>query len=287
MTDSAELSQPYLQRRSFVELGARQRAKALLDSGTFRELLDPFQRVMSPWLERQGVVPQADDGVVIAKGSIGGLPVVIAAIEGAFQGGSLGEVGGAKIAGALELAAEDNRNGTPTRAVLLLETGGVRLQEANLGLAAIADIHAAIVDLRQYQPVIGVVAGSVGCFGGMSIAAGLCSYLLVTQEARLGLNGPQVIEQEAGLEEYDSRDRPFIWSLTGGEQRFASGLVDRYSADDVAQIQQQVCELLKQGLPAQHRSQQAGLFLQRLARLDAEPQIEPSVVRDLYQGERS
>jgi malonate decarboxylase beta subunit len=136
--------------------------------------------------------------------------------------------------------------------VLLLETGGVRLQEANLGLAAIADVHAAIVDLRQYQPVIGVVAGSVGCFGGMSIAAGLCSYLLVTQEARLGLNGPQVIEQEAGLEEYDSRDRPFIWSLTGGEQRFATGLVDRYAEDDVAQIRQQVSALLKQGLPAQH-----------------------------------
>lgn len=284
MTD---LLQPNLQRRSFVELGARQRARALLDAGTFRELLDPFQRVMSPWLARQGVVPQADDGVVIAKGSIGGLPVVIAAIEGAFQGGSLGEVGGAKIAGALELATEDNRKGIATRAVLLLETGGVRLQEANLGLAAIADIHAAIVDLRQYQPVVGVVAGSVGCFGGMSIAAGLCSYLLVTQEARLGLNGPQVIEQEAGLEEYDSRDRPFIWSLTGGEQRFATGLADRYVADDVARIRQQVSELLQQGLPAQPRSQQAELFLQRLARLDAEPQIEPSVVRDLYQGARS
>ncbi|WP_223546920.1 biotin-independent malonate decarboxylase subunit beta [Pseudomonas sp. A-B-19] len=283
MTDSAAL----LNKHSFVELGARQRARALLDAGSFRELLDPFQRIMSPWLSRQGVVPQADDGVVIAKGNVDGLPVVIAAIEGAFQGGSLGEVGGAKIAGALELAAEDNRNGIPTRAVLLLETGGVRLQEANLGLAAIADIHAAIVDLQQYQPVVGVVAGSVGCFGGMSIAAGLCSYLLVTQEARLGLNGPQVIEQEAGLEEYDSRDRPFIWSLTGGEQRLASGLVDRYVDDDVAQIRQQVGELLKQGLPVQPRSQQAELFLQRLARLDAEPQIEPSVVRDLYQGERS
>ena len=283
MTDSTEL----LHKHSFVELGARQRAKALLDAGTFRELLDPFQRVMSPWLSRQGVVPQADDGVIIAKGSIDGLPVVVGAIEGSFQGGSLGEVGGAKLAGALELAAEDNRNGIPTRAVLLLETGGVRLQEANLGLAAIADVHAAIVDLRQYQPVIGVVAGSVGCFGGMSIAAGLCSYLLVTQEARLGLNGPQVIEQEAGLEEYDSRDRPFIWSLTGGEQRFATGLVDRYAEDDVAQIRQQVSALLKQGLPAQQRSTQAELFLQRLARLDAGPQIEPSVVRDLYQGERS
>lgn len=272
---------------SLVELGARQRAQALLDTGTFRELLDPFQRVMSPWLARQGVVPQADDGVVIAKGLLNGLPVVIAAIEGAFQGGSLGEVGGAKMAGALELAAEDNRNGVPTRAVLLLETGGVRLQEANLGLAAIADIHAAIVDLQQYQPVVGVVAGSVGCFGGMSIAAGLCSYLVVTREARLGLNGPQVIEQEAGLEEYDSRDRPFIWSLTGGEQRFASGLADRYVADDVVQIQQHISELLQQGLPARRRSQQAELFLHRLAQLDTEPQIEPATVRDLYRGERS
>ncbi|WP_350600474.1 biotin-independent malonate decarboxylase subunit beta [Pseudomonas sp. 65/3-MNA-CIBAN-0223] len=272
---------------SLVELGARQRAQALLDTGTFRELLDPFQRVMSPWLARQGVVPQADDGVVIAKGLLNGLPVVIAAIEGAFQGGSLGEVGGAKMAGALELAAEDNRNGVPTRAVLLLETGGVRLQEANLGLAAIADIHAAIVDLQQYQPVVSVVAGSVGCFGGMSIAAGLCSYLVVTREARLGLNGPQVIEQEAGLEEYDSRDRPFIWSLTGGEQRFASGLADRYVADDVVQIQQHISELLQQGLPARRRSQQAARFLHRLAQLDTEPQIEPATVRDLYRGERS
>ncbi|MCE4055157.1 biotin-independent malonate decarboxylase subunit beta [Pseudomonas sp. Au-Pse12] len=283
MTDSAHL----LNKHSFVELGARQRARALLDAGSFRELLDPFQRVMSPWLARQGVVPQADDGVVIAKGSIDGRPVVVAVIEGAFQGGSLGEVGGAKIAGALELAAEDNRNGIPTRAVLLLETGGVRLQEANLGLAAIADIHAAIVDLRQYQPVIGVVAGSVGCFGGMSIAAGLCSYLLVTQEARLGLNGPQVIEQEAGLEEYDSRDRPFIWSLTGGEQRFASGLVDRYVADNVAQIQAQVRELLALGLPQRQRSREAEHYLQRLARLDTTPQIDAATVRDLYQGDRS
>ncbi|AMB84054.1 biotin-independent malonate decarboxylase subunit beta [Pseudomonas agarici] len=282
MTDSERL----LHKHSFVELGARQRARALLDSGSFRELLDPFERVMSPWLERQGVVPQADDGVVIAKGAIDGLPVVIAAIEGVFQGGSLGEVGGAKIAGALELAAEDNRKGIATRAVLLLETGGVRLQEANLGLAAIADIHAAIVDLRRYQPVIGVVAGSVGCFGGMSIAAGLCSYLLVTQEARLGLNGPQVIEQEAGLQEYDSRDRPFIWSLTGGEQRFASGLADRYVADDVALLREQVAGLLAAGVPDVQRSRQADRYLRRLTELDAGPQIEPATVRRLFQGDR-
>lgn len=283
MTDSTRL----LQQHSFVELGARQRARALLDDGSFRELIDPFERLVSPWLAKQGVVPQADDGVVIAKGTIEGKPVVICAIEGGFQGGSMGEVGGAKMAGALELAAEDNRKGIPTAAVLLLETGGVRLQEANLGLAAIADIHAAIVDLRRYQPVIGVVAGSVGCFGGMSIAAGLCSYLVVTQEARLGLNGPQVIEQEAGIEEYDSRDRPFIWSLTGGEQRFASGLVDAFVADDINAIQQQVHALLHKGKPEQERSSRYAWFLERLAQVDTARQIEPAAVRSAYQGDRT
>lgn len=283
MTDSALL----LKKHSFVELGARQRARALLDAGSFRELIDPFERLVSPWLAKQGVVPQADDGVVIAKGTVDGKPVVICAIEGGFQGGSMGEVGGAKMAGALELAAEDNRNGVPTSAILLLETGGVRLQEANLGLAAIADIHAAIVDLRRYQPVIGVVAGSVGCFGGMSIAAGLCSYLVVTQEARLGLNGPQVIEQEAGIEEYDSRDRPFIWSLTGGEQRFASGLVDAFVADDISAIQQQVQTLLHKGKPELERSSRYAWFLERLSEVDTARQIEPATVRSVYQGDRS
>ena len=278
--------QRLLAQRSFTELGARQRARALLDPGSFRELIDPFAKLVSPWLPQQGIVPQADDGVVVAKGLIDGQPAVIVAIEGAFQGGSLGEVGGAKIAGALELAVEDNRSGTPTRAILLLETGGVRLQEANLGLAAIAEIQAAIVELRQYQPVIALIAGPVGCFGGMSIAAGLCSYLLVTREARLGLNGPQVIEQEAGIDEYDSRDRPFIWSLTGGEQRYASGLVDGYVADDVEPIRHELIALFRAGKPVLERSRRHAWFLERLQRVDTSIQADAAAVRSAFQGEQ-
>ena len=271
-----------LARDSFIERGARSRAKALLDAGSMRELLDPFCGIGSPWLPQQGVTAQADDGVVVAKGLFDGQPAVVLAIEGAYQGGSMGEVGGAKIAGALELAARDNRNGIPTRAVILFETGGVRLQEANLGLAAIADIHAAIVDLRRYQPVIGITAGTVGCYGGMSIAAGLCSYLVVTREARLGLNGPAVIEQEAGVDEFDSRNKPFIWSLTGGEQRFHSGLADAYVADDTAQMRATVAELFQRGVPVQHRSDQAEGFLARLAEVDASVQATPDAVRTIY-----
>lgn len=276
-----------LNKQDFIELSARERAKALLDEGTFRELLDPFARVMSPWLVQQNIVPQADDGVVIAKGSIQERPVVLISIEGLFQGGSLGEVGGAKIAGALELAVEDNLKGIPTAAILLLETGGVRLQEANLGLAAIAEIQAAIVNLRQYQPVIAVVAGSVGCFGGMSIAAGLCSYIVMTQEGRLGLNGPQVIEQEAGVQEYNAKDRPFIWSITGGKQRFTSGLADAYVDDDRQKIRQQVIDYLTQGVPHQHRSSNYSFYLEKLQQVDTTEQITPAQVQALYQGEQA
>ena len=270
---------------SFIELRARQRALALLDSGSARELLDPFEGVMSPWLEKQGIVPQADDGMVVMKGTHNGQPTVVIAIEGTFQGGSMGEVSGAKMAGALELAAEDNRNGVPTQAILCLETGGVRLQEANLGLAAIADIHAAIVDLRQYTPVIGIVAGIVGCFGGMSIAAALCSHLIVTREARLGLNGPQVIEQEAGIDEYDSRNRPFIWSMTGGEIRYQSGLVDALVQDGVQAVKTAVDAALAQGVPALHRSENYAFYLDRLSRFDTAQQASTATIHQVFNPE--
>lgn len=271
--------------RSFIELKARQRAHALLDEGSYRELLDPFEGVMSPWLGAQGIVPQADDGMVVAKGTINGKPAVVVAIEGAFQGGSMGEVSGAKMAAALELAAEDNRNGIPTQAVLCLETGGVRLQEANLGLAAIADIHAAIVDLRRYTPVVGIVAGTVGCFGGMSIAAALCSYLIVTREARLGLNGPQVIEQEAGIEEYDSRDRPFIWSMTGGEVRYQSGLVDALVGDGVNAVKAAMHEALAKGVPLKHRTDNYDDYLNRLTNFDTRQQADSEQIKALFARE--
>jgi malonate decarboxylase beta subunit len=272
-----------LQRHSFIEMDARARARALLDPDSMRELIGPFDRISSPWLARQGIVAQSDDGVIVAKGTFDGQSAVVLGIEGAFQGGSLGEVGGAKIAGALELAADDNRNGIATRAIILFETGGVRLQEANLGLAAIAEIHAAIVDLRRYQPVIGISAGTVGCFGGMSIAAGLCSYLVLTREARLGLNGPAVIEQEAGIAEYDSRDKPFIWSFTGGQQRFDSHLADALVEDDSAQIRTVLHDFFRRGVPACHRSDQIQGFLARLGEVDADVQATPGQIRAIYQ----
>jgi malonate decarboxylase beta subunit len=253
---------------SFIELSARERARTLLDPGSFRELLGPFDRIESPWLPLQGVVCQADDGCVIARGTIAGQPGVVAAIESAFQGGSIGEVSGSKIAAALDLALRDCERGKIVRPVVLFETGGVRLQEANLGLAVIAEIQASIVALRRHVPVIGVISGMVGCFGGMSLAAGLCSRLIVTRQGRLGMNGPEVIEQEAGIEELDASDKRRVWQNIGGEQRARTGFADALVEDNPGAVREAVQKAFAAGVPAAHRSEQVDLYLARLSQVD-------------------
>ena len=80
--------------------------------------------------------------------------------------------------------------------------------------------------------MIGIVPGGLGCFGGMGVVAGLCTRLVVTHEARIGLNGPEVIEAEHGLAEIDSRDTTTVWATTGGRQRFETGLADALVIDD-------------------------------------------------------
>jgi malonate decarboxylase beta subunit len=271
----------FLARHSFIELTARERAQALLDRGTFRELLGPFDRLESAWLAMQNIVCQSDDGAVIARGTLGGEAAVIAAIEPAFQGGSIGEVSGAKIAAALEMALTEFEAGRAIRPVILFETGGVRLQEANLGLAVIAEIQAAIVALRRHVPVVGVIGGMVGCFGGMSLAAALCTELVMTRQARLGMNGPEVIEQEAGIEELDSHDRRLIWSMIGGEERVAVGLADTLVEDDSQQVRDALLAAFARGVPQRHRSEDVDGFIGRLANVNPDA-IDPETLRALW-----
>jgi malonate decarboxylase beta subunit len=233
---------------SFAEKTARDRARSLLDAGTFRELLDPFARLESPHLPVQEIVPQSDDGVVIARGKIGDKNALVLSLEGGFQGGSVGEVNGAKVAGALELALRDVRAGKLIFPVLILDTGGIRLQEANLGLLAISEIHSAIVALREFVPVIGVIAGRVGCFGGMAIAAALCTFLIGSEVGRLGLNGPEVIEQEAGTDEFDAHDRVLIWQTLGCRRRLAMGQIDLLVDDSVDAIKEAIVTRINIGV---------------------------------------
>ncbi len=127
--------QHILNRRSFLEYDARARAEALLDPGSMRVLCGPFDRLESPWLEPQGIVPQSDDGVVIVAAPSTATRwwwprwnrLSRAAASARFPAPR-----SAKPCGWRPQTAGRQ----PTAGVLLLETGGVRLQEANLGLNA-------------------------------------------------------------------------------------------------------------------------------------------------------
>ena len=276
------MSETFQEQRSYIEMNARQRARQLLDPGTFHELLGPFDRVESVWLPMQDIVPQSDDGCVVAKGTIDGEPAVVIAMEGKFQGGSIGEVVGMKMAMAFHLARKDNEKGIPTRAVLSLESGGVRLQEANIGELVIAEIYSELVALRKHMPVVVVIAGNTGCFGGMSLAAGLSSYVIMTRQARLSMNGPEVIEQEAGLEEIVASDKPFVWSMCGGAQRYETGAADVLVEDDADEITNAVKELFRKGQPKVQRTDQYELYIKRIAAMDTSKQWMPEDIRKVW-----
>ncbi len=203
--------------RSYYEATARERLAGILDAGSFREILPPTARTLSPHLQALDLPVAFDDGVVIGEATLDGLSVLIAAQEGGFMGGAVGEVQGAKIVGLLERA----RSGHIAGVVLLLESGGVRLQEANAGLIAVSEVIRAICAARVAgTPVVAAIGGQYGCFGGMGIAAACCTSVVMSEEGRLGISGPEVIETARGVEEFDSRDRALVWRTVGGKHRF-------------------------------------------------------------------
>ena len=252
-------------KNSFVELNARERVNALLDNG--RELIDPFDQIIAPSLPAQGIVPESDDGIVVSRGTINGKQAVVIAMEGKFQGGGIGEVSGAKIVAALEHVLEENKKGNEIFPVIVLDTGGVRLQEANYGLLSISEIGNVIIALKQYVPVIGLIPGRVGSFGGMSITSALMSYLIATKKARVGLNGPEVIEQEAGVREFDSSDKDLIWNTLGSRQRVESKIIDELVTDSVEAIKAAVIAAMDERKDT-HRSESSAFYLSLLDSLD-------------------
>jgi malonate decarboxylase beta subunit len=265
-------------KNSFVELNARERVNALIDNG--RELIDPFDQMIAPNLVAQDIVPQSDDGIVVSRGTIAGKEVVVIAMEGKFQGGGIGEVSGAKIIAALTLALEENQKGNEVYPIIILDTGGVRLQEANYGLLSISEIGNLIVALKQFVPVIGLVPGRVGSFGGMSITSALMSYLIATKKARIGLNGPEVIEQEAGVREFDSSDKDLIWNTIGARQRLNAQIIDELVTDSVETIKAAVIEAINEKKDS-HRSENADFYLSLFAKIDLS---KPMAIEDYNQA---
>ena len=221
---------PLNPRVSFAECPARERIALLFDEDTFKEWITPAQRVMSPHLAQLGVPSSFDDGVAIGEARLDGHTVFVAAQEGEFIGGGVGEVHGAKLVGLFKRALRDR----PAAVVLLAESGGVRLHEANAGLIAVSEVMRALLDVRAAGiPVIVLIGGANGCFGGMGIVARCADHIVMSDIGRLAMSGPEVIEASHGVEEFDSRDRALVWRTTGGKHRYLLGDCDQLVDDDV------------------------------------------------------
>ena len=212
---------------SWYEQSARQRIAALADAGSFTEFLGPEQREQSPHLDLFGLPRQFDDGMVVGQARLNGRNVLVAAQEGRFMGGAFGEVHGAKLVGLLRGAADIVRD-----VVILFDTGGVRLQEANAGETAISEIIRALLQARaKGANIVGLIGGRAGCYGGGGLIAGCCSTLVVSEQGRISVSGPEVIETNKGVEEFDSKDRPLVWRTMGGKHRYLLGGADMFVAD--------------------------------------------------------
>jgi len=246
---------------SYYEATARSRISKLLDRNSFQELLGPVERITSPHLEPLGQPCSFNDGIIIGTGNLNGLPVLIASQEGGFMGGSVGEVHGAKLTGLLERAVNEK----PAAVLLLLESGGVRLHEANAGLIAISEVIRALLTTRKAGiPVLGLIGGAYGCFGGMGIVARCCDALIINEEGRLGLSGPDVIETTMGVEEFDSTDRALVWRTVGGKHRYLLGEVQCLVEDDIEAFRMAAIETIDKAQPLSLESlEQEHLVLSR------------------------
>ncbi len=146
----------------------------------------PYRDRLVDTAERTGLADAARYGTA----TIAGQPVVLAALDFAFMGGSMGAVVGEKVCRAAELALA-----TRTPLVVCSSSGGARMQEGIFSLMQMGKTAAAVQRLAD----AGVPYVSVLCdptYGGVSASfASLGDVVIAEPGARAGFAGPQVIEQ--------------------------------------------------------------------------------------------
>lgn len=130
------------------------------------------------------------DALIVFKGTVEGVPVVVAAFEFAFMGGSMGSVVGEKFAIAAEEALKDK-----SALVCFSASGGARMQEALFSLMQMAKTSAALEKLKMNGvPYVSFMTDPV--FGGVSASLAMLGDINAAEpNALIGFAGPRVIEQ--------------------------------------------------------------------------------------------
>lgn len=181
-------------------VGARQRLKILLDPEGQHEIgahvtpLDPLKfkdsKKYSDRLKDAQFGTSETDALVVVSGSIKAVPVVVAAFEFKFMGGSMGSVVGERFVLGVEAAIESN-----SAFICFSASGGARMQEGLFSLMQMAKTSAALTQLSRHRlPFISVLTDPT--MGGVSASFAMLGDLnLAEPNALIGFAGPRVIEQ--------------------------------------------------------------------------------------------
>ncbi|MCI5106277.1 MAG: acetyl-CoA carboxylase, carboxyltransferase subunit beta [Pseudomonadales bacterium] len=183
-----------------LRISARRRLELFLDSEGQEELCDDMEPVdllkfkdLKRYKDRLSAAQKATgekDALIVIKGTVNEVPVVVAAFEFGFIGGSMGAVVGEKFVQAVKTCIGQ---GLPL--VCFSTSGGARMQEALISLMQMAKTSAALERLRQNGlPFISVLVDPV--YGGVSASLAMLGDINIAEpNALVGFTGPDVIRQ--------------------------------------------------------------------------------------------
>ena len=181
-------------------LSVAERIESLLDLQSFQEWetdvspADPLTFVdTQPYIDRLQVCQEKtgrQDGIVIGEGSVKGTPLVIGIFDFRFMGGSMGSVVGEKICRAV-----DHALAMKSPFVLVVASGGARMQEGTFSLMQMAKTSAAVARLHEARlPFLSLLTDPT--FGGVTASVAMLGDIILAEpKALIGFAGPRVIEQ--------------------------------------------------------------------------------------------
>jgi len=172
----------------------------LLDEGTVEEIevdvrsTDPLSFPEYPARLKKALSNAGDsDAVVTTTGSLGEMPVNLAAMDFAFMGGSMGSVVGEKIT---RLGQRSLERKFPL--IIVSASGGARMQEGVLSLMQMAKVAAMLAQLAERRvPYVSILTNPTT--GGVSASYAMLGDAIIAEPgAVVGFAGPRVIKQTIG-----------------------------------------------------------------------------------------
>lgn len=165
---------------------ARQRIAALLDDNSFVEIGALVTARATDFNMKPNETPS--DGCVTGYGVIGGKPVYVYSQDASVMNGSVGEMHAKKITNLYDLAM---KTGSPV--IGLIDSAGLRLQEAADALYAFGAIYKKQADASGVIPQITAILGA--CGGGLALFPTLTDFTFMEEKnAKLFVNAPNALD---------------------------------------------------------------------------------------------